>query len=136
MIDKPTPPIDAWTEPFWTAVRQEKLLLQFCPHCREHIFYPRRYCPTCLAEDMTWVEAAGRGKVYAFTVVQNNAPSAFLPDMPFVIGIVILNEGVRMMSNIVGCDPETIYSEMPVVVTFEKLNDDMTLPKFKPAVSV
>lgn len=132
MTEKPIPPIDPWTEPYWTALREGNLLLQFCPSCQEHIFYPRQSCPYCLSEHLTWVKATGRGKVYAFTVVENNAPSPFLDEMPFVIAIVILEEGVRLMTNIVDCDPATIYSEMPVTVTFEKLNDDITLPKFRP----
>lgn len=134
MVEKPTPPIDPWTEPYWAGVHERKLLLQFCPDCQKHIFYPRRYCPFCSSEQVTWVQASGRGKVYAFTIVQNNAPSAFTEEMPFVIAIVTLEEGVRMMTNIVDCDPTAIYSEMPVIVTFEKLNDDVTLPKFKPIV--
>jgi uncharacterized OB-fold protein len=132
MVEKPTPPIDPWTEPYWTAIHKGELLLQFCPDCQKYIFYPRRYCPTCFSEQVTWVQASGRGKVYAFTIVQNNAPSAFTEEMPFVIAIVNLEEGVRMMTNLVDCDPAAIYSEMPVVITFEKLNDDVTLPKFKP----
>jgi uncharacterized OB-fold protein len=133
MSDKPTPPIDTWTEPFWTAVRENKLLLQFCPACEHFIFYPRRYCPFCDSEQIEWVQAAGRGKVYAFTVVRNNAPSAFLDDLPFVIAIVRLEEGVQMMTNIVGCDPDKVYSEMPVEVVFEPLNAEISLPKFTPA---
>ncbi len=74
----------------------------------------------------------GMGKVYAYSVVQNNAPSAFMSDMPFVIAIVRLDEGVQMMTNIVGCDPALVHCEMPVTVVFEKLNDEITLPKFKP----
>lgn len=132
MSDKPIPPIDPWTEPYWTALHQGRLLLQFCPACREHIFYPRQSCPHCFSERLEWVEASGCGKVYAYTVVENNAPSAFIEEMPFVIAIVNLEEGVRMMTNIVGCDPAAIYSEMPVTVTFEKVSDEITLPKFKP----
>jgi len=132
MTEKPIPPIDPWTEPYWTALREGNLLLQFCPSCQEHIFYPRQSCPHCFSEHLTWLKATGRGKVYAYTVVENNAPSPFLDEMPFVIAIVILEEGVRLMTNIVDCDPAKIYSEMPVTVTFEKLNNDITLPKFRP----
>ena len=133
MSDKPTPPIAPWTRPYWDAANEHRLLLQYCPQCDKHIFYPRRVCPICFGEDVEWVEASGRGRVYAYTVVRNNAPSAFLEEMPFVISVVHLEEGVSMMTNIVGCDPDSVYSGMPVEVTFEALTDAITLPKFRPA---
>jgi uncharacterized OB-fold protein len=66
-------------------------------------------------------------------VVQANAPSAFVADMPFVVAVIRLEEGVQMLSNVIGCDPHSVECDMPVEVTFEKLNDEFTLPKFKPA---
>ena len=75
---------------------------------------------------------AGRGRVYSYTVVENNAPSAFLADMPFVVAVIRLDEGVQMLSNVVGCDPHTVECDMPVEVCFERLDDEFTLPKFRP----
>jgi uncharacterized OB-fold protein len=129
---KPTPPVDPWTRPYWEAARENKLLLQYCPNCAKHIFYPRRFCPFCDSDQLEWVESAGIGKVYAFTVVHNNAPSAFIEDMPYIIAVVRLKEGVQMMTNIVGCDPQDVHSEMSVEVVFEKLNEEISLPKFRP----
>ena len=97
-----------------------------------HIFYPRIACPHCFSDKVEWVQASGKGTVYSYTVVTNNAPSAFIQDMPFVIAIVKLEEGVQMLSNIVECDPEDVSCDMPVEVIFEKLNQDFTLPKFRP----
>jgi uncharacterized OB-fold protein len=133
MTIKPSPPVDPWTKPYWAAASEHKLLLQYCPACAKHIFYPRRYCPFCDSDQLDWVESAGKGKVYAFTVVCNNAPSAFIADMPYVIAIVKLTEGVQMMTNIVGCNPDEVRSEMAVEVVFEKLNEEITLPKFRPS---
>lgn len=132
MSDKPVPPIDPWTEPYWTAARAQKLLIQRCTACGTYIFYPRRSCPFCLADEVAWVEASGRARIVTFSIVQNNAPSAFVADMPFVIAIVRLEEGVQMMTNIVDCDLDALHCEMPVTVTFEKLSDAVTLPQFKP----
>jgi uncharacterized OB-fold protein len=129
---KPLPPIDPWTRPYWAAAREHKLLLQYCPACQKHVFYPRRYCPTCASDQLEWVESPGIGKVYSFTVVQNNAPSAFVDDMPFIIAVVKLAEGVQMMTNIVGCDPNEVTCEMAVKVVFEELTEEISLPKFKP----
>jgi uncharacterized OB-fold protein len=89
-------------------------------------------CPHCFSENIEWVEASGKGTIYSFTVVESNAPSPFVPDMPFVIAVVILEEGVRMLSNIVDCDLDALKCDQAVEVTFDKLNDEFTLPKFKP----
>ena len=130
---KPSPVVNTWARPFWDAARQERLVIQKCVACGEHVFYPRIACPHCGADELEWVEASGRGSVYSFTVVESNAPSAFLNDMPYVVAIIRLQEGVQMMSNIVGCDPYSIECDMPVEVVFERLNDEFTLPKFRPA---
>jgi uncharacterized OB-fold protein len=130
--NKPIPPMNPWAEPFWAGTREGKLLIQKCADCGKHVFYPRLVCPSCFSERLDWIEASGRGTVYSHTLVQNNPPSAFIEDLPFTIAIVELEEGVRMMTNVVECDPESVYCDMPVEVTFERLTDEITLPKFKP----
>jgi len=130
--EKPVPGINPWAEPFWKGAREKKLMVQRCKDCKKHIFYPRIYCPFCFSDKMEWVKVSGKGKIYSYTVVQNNPPSAFMKDLPFVIAIIKLDEGVQMLTNIVGCDPQQIKCDMPVEVTFEKYNDEITLPKFKP----
>ena len=130
---KPDPLVNNWARPFWEGTREEKLLIQRCLDCKKHIFYPRMACPFCFSDNIEWVEASGKGTIYSFTVVESNAPSPFVPDMPFVIAVVILEEGVRMLSNIVDCDTEALECDQAVEVTFEKLNDEFTLPKFRPA---
>lgn len=101
---KPDPLVNNWARPFWDGTREEKLLIQKCTDCQKHIFYPRMACPFCFSDNLEWVKASGKGSIYSFTVVESNAPSPFVPDMPFVIAVVILEEGVRMLSNIVECD--------------------------------
>jgi len=130
--NKPIPPMNPWAEPFWAGTREGKLVIQKCADCGKHVFYPRLVCPFCFSERLDWTEASGRGTVYSHTLVQNNPPSAFIDDLPFTIAIVELEEGVRMMTNIVECDPEAVHCDMPVEVTFERLTDEITLPKFKP----
>ncbi len=134
IAERPIPPVTAWSEPYWKAAQQGKLLIQKCGECGRHVFYPRIACPFCFSDRLGGVEASGRGTVYSFSVVENNAPSAFAAEVPFVIAIVRLEEGVRMMTNIVGCDPKTVRGEMPVEVVFERLTDDLRLPKFKPRI--
>ncbi|MBI9091624.1 MAG: Zn-ribbon domain-containing OB-fold protein [Desulfobacterium sp.] len=131
-IEKPVPVVNPWAKPFWDAANKEKLVFQHCKGCDKNIFYPRIACPECFSDDLEWIEASGKGRVYTYTVVESNAPSAFVGDMPYVIAIVKLEEGVQFLSNIVGCDPHSVVCEMPVEVVFERLNDAFTLPKFTP----
>jgi uncharacterized OB-fold protein len=130
---KPDPLVNGWARPFWDGTREGKLLIQKCEDCKQHIFYPRIACPHCFSDNIIWVEASGKGTIYAFTVMENNAPSPFLKDMPYVIAVIILEEGVRMLSNIVECNLDKLQCDQAVEVTFEKKNDEFTLPKFKPA---
>jgi|OpeIllAssembly_1097287.scaffolds.fasta_scaffold1767422_1 hypothetical protein len=129
---KPVPIVNPWARPFWDGARAGRLLIQRCQHCGRHVFYPRVACPHCASERLEWVEASGRGTVYSYTVVYNNAPSAFVADVPYVVAVIQLAEGVRMLSNIVQCDLDGLRCDMPVEVTFERLNDEFTLPKFRP----
>ncbi|MDY0066101.1 MAG: Zn-ribbon domain-containing OB-fold protein [Steroidobacteraceae bacterium] len=129
---KPRPVVHPWSSPFWEGARSGRLLLQHCNSCKRHVFYPRLYCPHCFADELSWVQASGRGTVYSYTVVYNNAPSAFVADAPYVVAVVRLVEGVQMLSNIVDCDPQEVRCDMPVEVTFERLDEEFTLPKFKP----
>jgi uncharacterized OB-fold protein len=131
---KPVPVVNTWARPFWDAAKEERLIIQKCGDCSQYVFYPRIACPHCGADSLEWVKASGRGRVYSYTVVENNAPSAFLAGMPFVVAVIRLDEGVQMLSNVVGCDPHTVECDMPVEVCFERLDDEFTLPKFRPAI--
>lgn len=131
-LSKPDPLVNNWARPFWDGTRENKLLIQKCSDCNQHIFYPRMACPFCFSDNLEWVEASGKGTIYSFTVVESNAPSPFVPDMPFVIAVVILEEGVRMLTNIVECDPDALQCDQAVEVSFVKRNDEFTMPMFKP----
>jgi len=131
--NKPVPVVNTWARPFWDAAKEERLTIQKCGDCDKHIFYPRIACPHCFSENVDWVDASGKGTIYSFTVVESNAPSAFTGDLPFVIAVIRLEEGVQMLSNIVDCDPYALTCDAPVEVVFEPLNDEFTLPRFRPA---
>jgi len=133
--ERPAPIVNTWARPFWDAAKEERLIIQQCDDCGKHVFYPRIACPHCAMGSLKWVEASGKGMVYSYTVVEANAPSAFLDDMPFVVAVIRLEEGVQLLSNVIGCDPHSVECDMPVEVTFEKLNEEFTLPKFRPVVS-
>jgi uncharacterized OB-fold protein len=129
---KPVPVVAAWARPFWDAAREGRLILQHCEDCDRVIHYPRMACPFCSSKNLDWKNASGRGTIYSFTVVESNAPSAFAGDVPYVVAVIRLDEGVQMLTNIVESDRDELVCDLPVEVVFEQLNDEFTLPKFRP----
>jgi uncharacterized OB-fold protein len=128
-IPKPTPE----TKPFWDAAKQHTLMIQRCQECSRYYFYPRPLCPHCLSRHVEWKAVSGRGRLHTF-VINHRAPRSYPLAVPFIIGIVELDEGPRLMSNIVEIDPDpnTVRCDMPVEVVFEDLTDDIAVPKFRP----
>ena len=119
----PVPRIDAESRGFWEACNRGELYLQRCRSCRTLRYYPRAVCPQCLASEIEWVRSGGRGSVYSFTVTyQNNAPG-FRERLPYVLAYVELDEGPRMLTNIVECPPENVHIGMAVRVTFPGRSD-------------
>ena len=132
---KPIPFPDGVTEKFWAAARErETLLIQKCGACGALQFLPQALCRGCLGEDLEWIEASGRGKVYSYTVVHRAPTASFGEDVPYVVALIELEEGVRMMSNIVDIDPEAVRVDMPVEVVFDKITPAISLPKFRPVL--
>jgi uncharacterized OB-fold protein len=125
----PKPVVDNDSQPFWEGLNRNELMIQQCEDCKQHIFYPRFLCPNCFSEQVTWTNASGLGEIYSYTVV-HKAFGPFAEQTPYVVGIVELDEGVRMMTRIIG-DREQIAIGKPVNVTFEKVDEELTLPYFK-----
>ena len=131
---KPLPIPTSWSRPFWEACKRHELLIQQCENCGAKIFYPKLFCPQCLSSDLRWIQASGKGKVYTFTTVYGYQPKDFVQDVPYVVAVIRLEEGVQMMANIVGCSPEEINCGTDVEVVFEDVTEDISLPRFKPVV--
>jgi len=130
---KPLPRIDQETKGFWEACQRHELYLQRCGACGQLRYYPRALCPNCLSDRIEWVRASGKGTVYTFTVTYQNQAPGFRDALPYVLAYVELAEGVRVLTNIVGCAPDQVRIGMPVEVEFEDATPSVTLPKFKPA---
>ena len=130
-FDLPTP--DDETQPFWDAARDRRLLIKRCDDCGETYFYPRTFCPACWSDRTSWVEASGRATLYTYSIVHRNDLPPFPDRVPYVAAVVDLEEGPRMMSNVVDCPVEDLAVGMPLVVTFRHETDEMTLPVFRPA---
>lgn len=129
---KPLPRPTPISAGYWRGAKAHQLRLQRCRDCGQHIFYPRSLCPYCLSHHLEWVTASGKGKVYSYTVVRRAAHPAFQEDVPYVLAIVELEEGPRMTTNIVGCDPQEVRVEMAVEAVFDDVTAEVTLVKFKP----
>ena len=128
------PPADnPITEPYWSATRDRKLLLQKCTKTGRFQFFPRAASIHDLGGPVEWVEASGRGTVYTFSVQHRPANPLMASKVPYTVALVELEEGVRMMTNIVGCAPDAVEIGMPVRLTWEALSDGRYLPLFEPA---
>ncbi len=131
----PVPKVTPETRPFWEAAKRRRLVVQRCQDCNRCYFYPRPLCPVCLSRDVRWEEVSGRGRLHTF-VINHRPPRNFPTTEPYVIGIVELDEGPRLMSHIVEVEPSPaiVRCDMPVEVVFEDLTDEIALPKFRPLI--
>ena len=129
---KPLPVVSGETRPFWEACRRGELLIQRCKSCREYQFYPRGICATCWTTDISWVKASGKATVWTYTVTNQNRSPGFAEEVPYVLAVVELEEGVKMFTNIVKCDPKNVIIGMPVEVTFAQATNQISVPYFKP----
>lgn len=131
MYDKPLPVIDSESRPYWDALKQHRLTLKRCQDCGKHHFYPRALCPHCHSDAVEWVDARGTGTIYSFTIARRPAGPAFKADTPYVVAVVELDEGARMMTNIVTDKVDAVRIGQHVTVQYEDVTDEVTLPKFR-----
>lgn len=129
---KPLPRIDEESKGYWEACQRRELVVQRCGACGALRHYPRALCPRCLSERVEWQRCSGRGTVYTFTVTHQNQAPGFRDALPYVLAYVELEEGVRLLTNLVDCAPDAVRIGMPVAVVFEDATPEITLPKFKP----
>jgi uncharacterized protein len=127
------PPASEATAPYWDATRDQRLVLPWCTHCDRAFWFPREVCPGCLEPDVEWRPAAGTGVVYAASVHHKPGFGRSPDDGPYVVALVELPEGVRMMSNVIGVPPDDVVVGMPVALAWHPLSDGRHLPMFTPA---
>ena len=128
-MPKILPPETEVSRPFWEGCREGELRLQRCGSCGEYQFYPRIICSHCSSSELSWEVVSGLGKVASFSVVQRAISPAYIA--PYVVALIDLDEGPRMMSSIVGCEPEDVSVGAAVRVTFEQWGPEHTLPVFE-----
>lgn len=131
-IPKPGPQASPLSQPFWDAAREHRLLLQYCPDSDQWVFYPRALDPHSWSTNLEWRQASGRGTVASFIVVHKPGHPAFVEDVPYVVALIDLEEGPRMLSNVVDCAVHEVRIGMPVQVHWVE-QGGVVLPKFRPA---
>ncbi|QEL27400.1 hypothetical protein FQV39_32880 (plasmid) [Bosea sp. F3-2] len=131
---KPVPVPDPDSAPFWAGCREQRLMIQHCDDCSRHQFPPSNICAHCGSGRLSWKQASGAGKVFSWIVVRHPVPKpVYVDDVPYVVALIELAEGVRMPSNIVGCAPEDVVADMPLKVAFKQVTEEVVLPLFEPA---
>jgi uncharacterized protein len=126
---KPQPRPAAESLPFWEGAKARKLLLPRCNACGRFWFPPSGRCPHCLSADFVWRESGGQGRIYSFVIYHRVYHPAFEQDVPYAVAIVELDEGPRLLTNIVGTPPDEIRCDTRVRVVFEERGDS-TVPQF------
>ncbi len=129
---KPLPVVTEESRPFWEGCRKGQLMLQYCTECQRYQFYPRLYCMQCGSNALRWVEASGHGVIYSYTIIHQNKSPEFVNDTPYNVAIVQLQEGPRLLSNVVDVDLGELRVDLPVIVVFDHVTDVITLPRFRP----
>ncbi len=118
--------------PYWAGAREHRLLVQKCRACGNHWHPPSTICPACGARDCDWVESCGKGRVFSFVTYHRIYNKGWEGELPYVVAVIELEEGARMLSNVVGIDAADVVCDMAVEVVFDDVTPDVTLPKFRP----
>lgn len=129
---KPVPVPDEISAPFFNGAREGKLMLQHCSGCDQWSFPVRERCPRCFATKLEWRQASGRGTLYTFTVMHQVMNPGFASAAPYNVAQVDLEEGVRMVSNVVGIRNDALRVGMKLEAVFEDGGEGISLPKFRP----
>jgi uncharacterized OB-fold protein len=129
--NRPRPQIDNVSRHFWESARRHVLLYQGCDRCQTVQFYPRALCAGCGAEPQ-WKESTGRGAIHTFTVIRQHGSSPFREQLPYVVAMIDVEPGFRIMGNVFHVDPDSVYVGMPVEVGFADVDDELTLPVWSP----
>jgi len=128
----PLPDVDDVNRPYFEGTAAGELRVCHCHSCGALFRFNHAWCPSCWSQDLGFKVSSGRGKIEAYTVVYQAPYPAFDDRLPYVIALITLDEGVRMMSNVIGCAPDAVKVGLPVKVTFEK-RGPVSLPMFVPA---
>lgn len=126
---------DSWTEPFWVAAAQHRLVVPRCTSCGTYRMPPSPFCFVCRNQEVDWVDQDGTGRVYSFTVIRHAVVALMRDSLPYVVAVVELPDagGVRLVANVVGVDPSAVEIGMPVRVVWDDVDEGVAVPRVTPA---
>jgi uncharacterized OB-fold protein len=127
------PTIEDESRAYWDAAREGRFVLRSCSDCGLAHHYPRPFCPECWSDNVEWIDATGRATLYTWSIVHVNPLPPFNERLPYVAAVVELEEGPKMMTNVIDCDPGSLEVGMALVVDFKTLTDEIMAPVFRPA---
>jgi uncharacterized OB-fold protein len=138
IVARPLPQVDQETAFFWAATKQHRLEMLYCLDCDRFVHHPQPVCPGCLSSKMAPRELSGRGTVYTFTITEQAFHPFWADRLPYVLAVIDLAEqpGLRFLSELVDVDPEEAVVGMPVEVVWDDVDDEITIPLFRPAAGV
>jgi uncharacterized OB-fold protein len=119
--------------PFWDSAKRHALEMQRCSNCERFRYPVADFCPRCLSSEHEWQPVSGKAELFSFIIVHQRYDPSFADDLPYNVAVVELDEGPRLVSNIVGVPNGDIRVGMPLTITYEDVTEEFTLPKFKPA---
>jgi len=128
---RPTPTLDS--QPFWDGIKEGRLLLQKCGNCGKVRHYPRPMCDACYSMEVDWVDASRRGTVHSWTVAHHAFNPGFKGELPYVVALVDLEEGVRISAQMRDVKADAMKIGMPVRIDLEDAGNGVILPVFRPA---
>jgi uncharacterized OB-fold protein len=131
-MNKPLPRITPDNKPFWEGLRQRRLVLPYCLNCQRPHLPPGPVCPWCFTERIEWRPASGGGKISTWTVVHKAWFPAFAAEIPYNVVQVELEEGPRLTASMRGLPNENLRVGLPVVIEFDEVTSEITLPRFRP----
>ena len=130
-LPRPAPSIIPDTAPFWTAAAEGRLLLPRCKACESVVWYPRPHCPKCFSQEVEWEQMSGNGTIYTFTVTRRGVED-YKSCTPYILAYVQLDEGPRVMTNVVDCDVESVRVGDRVTAVFHNTGEEAALLRFRP----
>lgn len=131
----PIPVADEASAPFFRGAKERRLMLLRCSRCAVHRLPGRERCPDCWSTESTWTQASGGGKLYSFGVMHQQYHPAFAGVLPYNFAIVELEEGPRLVTNIVGCPNDALRADMPVEAVYDDVSNEITLVRFRPSLT-
>lgn len=134
-VARPLPRLEGLVGEFYGYCRRGELRFQRCSECGTWRHVPREMCAACGSWSFDWVRSSGRGRIFTWTVVTRALHPAFLDACPYAPTVIEMEEGVRILSEVTDCPPEELEIDLPVEVVFERVTEEVTLPRFRRAAS-